>query len=132
METTIVYWGYIGIMEKKVETTIVRRPWGACWMVAEGGEGENPLPFSLTKRGGWVGGGGVGGVCRLRFPPGPHLRSSRFRLGSQGLGARAPGPLETWPTGARGLDSHRLTSCFLTSCGANPLGPGPQNPRLLP
>ena len=23
----------------------IRRPWGACWMVAEGGEGENPLPF---------------------------------------------------------------------------------------
>ena len=36
-------------------------------MVAEGGEGE--------KVGG---GGGVGGVSRLRFPPGPHLRSSRF------------------------------------------------------
>ena len=28
------------------------------------------LPFSLT--------GGVRGVSRLRFPPGPHLRSSRF------------------------------------------------------
>ena len=26
METTIVYWGYIGIMEKKMETTIVY--WG--------------------------------------------------------------------------------------------------------
>ena len=25
METTIVYWGYIGIMEKSMETTI------ACW-----------------------------------------------------------------------------------------------------
>ena len=53
-------------------------------MVAEGGEGENPLPFSLTapKRGGgggWGGGGGGGrGVSRLRFPPGPPLRSSRF------------------------------------------------------
>ena len=23
METTIVYWGYIGIMEKKMETTIM-------------------------------------------------------------------------------------------------------------
>ena len=34
-------------------------------MVAEGGEGENPLPFSLTapkRRGGGVGGGGGGGV----------------------------------------------------------------------
>ena len=50
----------------------IRRPWGACWMVAEGGEGENPF---LSARGGW---GGVGGVSRLRFPPGPHLRSSRF------------------------------------------------------
>ena len=30
-------------------------------MVAEGGEGENPLPFSLTapkRGGGWGGGGG--------------------------------------------------------------------------
>ena len=26
METTIVYWGYIGIMEKKMETTVVY--WG--------------------------------------------------------------------------------------------------------
>ena len=25
METTIVYWGYNGIMEKKMETTIVRQ-----------------------------------------------------------------------------------------------------------
>ena len=42
---------------------LIRRPWGACWMVAEGGEGENPLPFSLTapKRGGG-GGGGRGGI----------------------------------------------------------------------
>ena len=51
----------------------VRRPWGACWMVAEGGEGENLSPPHSQ---GW--GGGVGGVSRLRFPPGPHLRSSRF------------------------------------------------------
>ena len=49
-------------------------------MVAEGGEGENPLPFSLTAPnvGGVGEGGGVGGVSRLRFPPGPHLQSSRF------------------------------------------------------
>ena len=103
-------------------------------MVAEGGEGENPLPFSLTapKRGGGGRGGVVGGVSRLRFPAGPHLRSSRFsrhpRLrqaptrrfakksyfvgkrprpwlaGPQALGARAPSPLETWPTGPWGLD----------------------------
>ena len=24
METTVVYWGYMGIMENKMETTIVR------------------------------------------------------------------------------------------------------------
>ena len=41
-------------------------------MVAEGGEGENPLPFSLTAKTGGV------GVRVGRFPPGPHLRSSRF------------------------------------------------------
>ena len=33
--------------------------------------------YSPKTRGGW-GGGLVGGVSRLRFPPGPHLRSSRF------------------------------------------------------
>ena len=26
METTIVYWGYIGVMENKMETTIVPKP----------------------------------------------------------------------------------------------------------
>ena len=48
-------------------------------MVAEGGEGENPLPFSPTppKRRG--GGGGVGGVSRLRFPPGPHHPKQPFQ-----------------------------------------------------
>ena len=98
---------------------------------------ENPLPFFL--------GGGVGGVSRLRFPPGPHLRSSSFsrhprlrqaptrrfaknrnlrglggfcgekapgpwRAGPQALGARAPSPLETWPTGPWGLDPATLTA----------------------
>ena len=29
METTIVYWGYTGIMEKKMETTTVY--WGLYW-----------------------------------------------------------------------------------------------------
>ena len=33
METTIVYWGYIGILEKKMETTIC-----------------NPMYFSLLDR----------------------------------------------------------------------------------
>ena len=31
METTIVYWGYIGIMEKKMETTVIV-VW-VCWNV---------------------------------------------------------------------------------------------------
>ena len=40
----------------------IRRAWGPCWMIAEGGEGENLLPFSLTapKRGGRLGEGGGG------------------------------------------------------------------------
>ena len=62
-------------------------------MVAEGGEGENPLPFSLTAppkqpfqptptpR-------GLGGFCGEKAP-GP------WWAGPQALGARAPSPLET-------------------------------------
>ena len=121
-------------------------------MVAEGGEGENPLPFSLTapKRGwGGGGGGGVGGVSRLRFPPGPHLRSSRFSLtstpspgshqdlrkivmrglwfwgkGARRLGARAPSPLETWPTGGPwGLDPATLTEFFNFLLRLKPISP---------
>ena len=81
----------------------IRRPWGACWMVAEG-----PLPFSLTapKRGG--GGGGVGGVSRLRFPPGPHLRSSRFSRNPRLRQARA------WIPPLSALNF--LQAKFLTSC----------------
>ena len=30
METTIVYWDYIGIMENKLETTILPAVWGCC------------------------------------------------------------------------------------------------------
>ena len=42
------------------------------------------------------------------------------RAGPQALGARAPSPLETWPTGPWGLDPATLTDFlqakFLTSC----------------
>ena len=31
-----------GVAKVLLSLTKVRRPWGACWMVAEGGEGENP------------------------------------------------------------------------------------------
>ena len=43
MEITMVYWGYIGIMEEKMETTLV---WGthACWA-------ETPSVLETTKRG---------------------------------------------------------------------------------
>ena len=34
METTIVYWGYIGILEKKMETTIVY--WGHIRIMKKG------------------------------------------------------------------------------------------------
>ena len=69
-------------------------------MVAEGGEGENPLPFSLTapKRAG----GGVGGFCGEKAP-------DPWWAGPQALGARAPSLLETWPTGPWGLDPATLT-----------------------
>ena len=119
-------------------------------MVAEGGEGENPLG------GGWgEGGGGVGGVSRLRFPPGPHLRSSRFSrrprprqapttrfaknrnlrgLGGfcgprplvgrapspGGPGPKPPGDLAHRPLGPGSRHSHRLTSCNRLK----PMGPG--------
>ena len=108
-------------------------------------------PLQPQNRGGV--GGGVGGVSRLRFPPGPHLRRSRFsrhprlrqaptrrfaknrglggfcwRAGPQALGARAPSPLETWPTGPWGPPLSAVD--FLQSV-SNPLSPG-QNPRLLP
>ena len=98
----------------------------------------NPQGFafrlSCFLRGGGGRGGGVGGVSRLRFPPGPHLRSSRFsrhpRLRQAPTtrfaknrnlrGKRRPSPLETWPTGPWGLDPATLTDFlqakFLTSC----------------
>ena len=97
------------------------RPWGACWKVAEGGEGENPLPFFE----------GVGGVSRLRFPPGPHLRSSRFsrhpRL------RQAPARRFAKNRNLRGL------GVFLWGKGPRPLvgrapspgGPGPKPPGDL-
>ena len=59
----------------------IRRPWGACWMVSVT-ERVKTLFFSPLQPknagGGEGAGGGVGGVSRARFPPGPHLRSSRF------------------------------------------------------
>ena len=93
-------------------------------MVAEGGEGENPLPFSQPQNvGGGGGGGGEGGVSRLRFPPVPPKHEvcveapGFWWAGPQALGARAPSPLETWPT-------HWLTSCFNFLLRLKPMGPG--------
>ena len=120
-------------------------------MVAEGGEGENPLPFSLTapkRRAGWGGGGGGGrGGIPASFPsrspppkqpfqptptpsPGSHQEvcdkiaigevwvvfvgekaPGPWRAGPQALGARAPSPLETWPTGPGWIPPLSLTSC---------------------
>ena len=89
-------------------------------MVAEGGEGENPLPFSLTapKCGGGVG-GGVGGVSRLRFPPGPHLRSSRF--------SRHP-RLHQAPTRRFAKNRNLRGLGGFGGPGPKPWGPGPQAP----
>ena len=44
METTIVYWGYIGTMEKKMETTIVY--WGYIGIV------ENKMETTITLNSG--------------------------------------------------------------------------------
>ena len=51
--------GYIGLYGEHLIK--VRRPWGSCWMVVEGGEGENP-----RGRGGV--GGGYPGFVSLQVP----------------------------------------------------------------
>ena len=43
METTIVYWGYMGIMEKKMETTIVY--WG---LYGDNGKENASIPDSAS------------------------------------------------------------------------------------
>ena len=92
-------------------------------MVAEGGEGENPLPFSLTAPGGGGRGGGVGGVSRLRFPPGPHLRSSRF--------SRHP-RLRQAPTRRFAKNRNLRGFCGEKAPGPpSPGGPGPKPPGDL-
>ena len=72
------------------------------------------------------GGGGVGGVSRLRFPPGPHLRSSRF--------SRHP-RLRQAPTTRRFAKNRNLRVVFVGKRpqapggpGPKPWGPGPQAP----
>ena len=79
-------------------------------------------PLQPQNAGGGVGGGGggVGGVSRLRFPPGPHLRSSRFsrhpRL------RQAPASRFAWqPCREKGPRP-------LVGRGPKPWGPGPQAP----
>ena len=73
----------------------------------------------LQMRGGW------GGVSRLRFPPGPHLRSSRF--------SRHP-RLRQAPT-RRFANFRNLRGLFLWGKGSRPLGrapsPGARAPSLL-
>ena len=88
------------------------------------------------------GGGGVGGVSRLRFPPGSHLQSSRFsrhprlrqaptrrfefeRLGGfcgekAHPGPKPPGDLAHRPLGPGSRHSHQLTSCKTSCCVSNP------------
>ena len=102
----------------------VRRPWGACWMVAKGGEGFQPSSF-LPYR-------GYPGFVSLqvptseaavsadthafaRLPPGG-LRKIVICL--KGPQAPSPKPPETWPTGPWGLDrhSHRFTSSCCIPC----------------
>ena len=66
------------------------------------------------------------------YPPPPppafwgEKATGPWRAGPQALGARAPSPLETWPTGPWGLDPATLTDFlqakFLTSCCVAPWG----------
>ena len=70
-------------------------------MVAEGGEGENPLPFQNAGGGGR--GGGRGPLKKWFFVgksgPGPKPRP------------KPPGDLAHRPLGPGSRHSHRLTSC---------------------
>ena len=77
----------------------------------------SPLQPQKCGRGWGEGGGRVGGVSRLRFSPGPRLRSSRFsRPSFWGPGPKPPGDLA------------RPWGCTATlSCKPNfqkPMGPG--------
>ena len=98
-------------------------------MVAEGGEGENPLPFSLTapKCGGGWGGGGRGGIpasfpsrsppLKQPFQPTTTPRFGWFLWGKgpRPLVGRAPSPGGQPPGDLAhrfwGLDPATLTSC---------------------
>ena len=76
-------------------------------MVAEGGEGENPLPFSLTapkRGGGWGGGGGRGGIP-ASFPSRSPPPKQPFQ----------PTPTPSPPTLGGVLDGcRRRRGCFLS------------------
>ena len=107
-----------------------RQPWGACWMIAEGGEG-----------GGW-GGGGRGGIP-ASFPsrspppkqpfqptptPSPGSHQEVCEKSSQALAWAKP-PLRPGPQalGPGSRHSHRLTSCSRVSnflLRLKPMGPG--------
>ena len=99
---------------------------GVCWMVAEGGKGENPLPFSLTAK--TRGRGCRGGIpasfqvptSSSRFSPHPRLRSPEGLRKIQALVGRAPSPGGPGPKppgdlaqapGPGSRHSERLTSC---------------------
>ena len=79
---------------------------------------ENPLPFSLTapKRGG----GGVGGVSRLRFPPGPPPPKQPF----QPTPTPSPGSKNCNLRGLGGFCGEKARPL----AGPKPWGPGPQAP----
>ena len=99
-------------------------------MVAEGGEGENPLPFSLTapKRGGGGGGGGRGGIP-ASFPSSPTSRLFVGRRpqapGGPGPKPWGPGPQAPWRPGPQApgawIPPDFLQAKFLTSCHSGSL-----------
>ena len=99
-------------------------------MVAEGGEGENPLPFSLTapKRGGGVGGGGGRGG----YPGFVSLESFVGKRpqapGGPGPKPWGPGPQAPWRPGQ--APGAWIPPLSLTSC--KPSTSGSQNATITP
>ena len=131
-------------------------------MVAEGGEGENPLPFSLTapkRGGGGGGGGGRAGFVSLQVPtseaavsadthafarlPPENLRKIVI-FGFCGERSQAPSGAGPQALGGRAPSPGALAPSPLETWPTGPwpgfrhshrsqiYGSGSQNPRLLP
>ena len=97
----------------------MRRPWGACWMVAEGGEGENPL-----QPGGWgAGGGGAGrGGIPASFPSRSPPPKQPFQRGLRKIVTLRGGPRPWWAS--RGPRPQAPGDLAHRPLRRKPMGPG--------